>query len=269
MLDLTSVRAKLARSQENTQALKDEVRAWMDRRPYSVVQQTNAERTRYSLVIRINEPARFQRWSLILADALNNLRNALDHLVYAIACHEAAPNPPAKEGKLRFPLTDCSTNFDAEVSRGSLGTISEPVRAAIKAAQPYNRPHESVPPLLAILRDLNNADKHRLIQLVYGTVHAGDIGFVGQQPFPTGSWQPIPFTGEIKDGTEIFAMVSDSPSPDMKFDRTIFDIVLAVRHGKRDPSGPDWCDRTDIFALYSEIATEARKTIYEVAAKVG
>ncbi len=266
--DLTSVRAKLTRSQENTQALKNEVRAWMDRRPYSVVQKANAERTRYSIVIRINEPAQFQRWSLMFADALNNLRNALDHLVYAIACHEAAPNPPAKEGKLRFPITNCTANFDGEIARGSLGNISDPVRTAIKEAQPYNRPHETVPPLLAILRDLNNADKHKLLQLVYGTIHTGDIGFVGQQPFPEGNWEPIPFMGEIKDGTEIFAMVSGCPSPDMKFDRTIFDIILAVRHGKRDPSGPEWTDRSDIFALYTEIATEVRRIIYEVSAKV-
>jgi hypothetical protein len=120
-LDLTSVRAKLTRSQENTQALKREVRAWMDRRPYSVVQKANADFSRYSIVIRINEPALFQRWSLIFADALNSLRNALDHLVYSIACHEAAPDPPAKEGKLRFPITDSRANFDGELSRGSLG----------------------------------------------------------------------------------------------------------------------------------------------------
>jgi hypothetical protein len=267
-LDLSSVRAKLARSQEHAQALKNEVRAWMDRRPYSVVQKANADSSRYSIVIRINEPALFQRWSLIFADALNSLRNALDHLVYAIACHEAAPNLPAKEGKLRFPITNSRTNFDGELSRGSLGNISDPVRTAIELAQPYNRPHEKVPPLLGILRNLNNADKHKLVQLVYGTINTGDVGFVGNQ-IPTGSvWKVIPNPGEIEDGTEILAMVCDRSAPDMKFDRTIFDVVLAVRHGKRDPSGPDWSDRTDIFALYTEIATEVRRIIYEVSSKV-
>jgi len=266
-LDLSSVRAKLARSQEHIQALKNEVRPWMDRRPYSVVQKANADFTRYSVVIRINEPPLFQRWSLIFADALHNLRNALDHLVYAIACHEAAANPPTKEGKLRFPITNRRANFDGELSRGSLGDISEPVRTAIELAQPYNRPHEKIPPLLAILRNLNNADKHKLLQLVYATLNTGDVGFVGQNPL--GNWQAIPYPGEIKDGAEILAMVCDRPGPDMKFDRTIFDIVLAARHGKRDPSGPDWTDSSDIFALYTEMATEVRRIIYEVSSKVG
>jgi hypothetical protein len=63
-------------------------------------------------------------------------------------------------------------------------------------------------------------------------------------------------------------MVCDRSAPDMKFDRTIFDIVLAVRHGKRDPSGPDWTDSSDISALYPEMATEVRRVIYEVSSKL-
>jgi hypothetical protein len=269
MLDLTSVRAKLTRSQEHTQALKNEVRAWMDRNPYSLVQKANPQLTRYSVVIRINELPLFQRWSIIFADALHTLRNVLDHFVYAIACHEAAPSPPAKEGRLRFPITDSGPNFDSEVCAGRLGTISEPVLTAIKAAQPYNRPHESLPPVLSILRDLTNADKHRLLQLVFGTIAMGNFGFVSKTGSPlTGTWSPIAYGGEVKDGTEIFAMVGDTPAPDMYFDRTIVDIVLAIRHARRDPSGPDWSDRSDIFALYPEIATEVRKIIYEVSDKV-
>jgi hypothetical protein len=105
---------------------------------------------------------------------------------------------PPRKGNLRFPITNCRTNFDGELSRGSLRGISEPVRTAIELAQPYNRPHEKIPPLLAILRNLNNADKHKLLQLVYASLNTGDVGFVGQNPL--GNWQAIPYPGQIKDG---------------------------------------------------------------------
>jgi hypothetical protein len=265
MLDLSSVRAKLSRSQENAQALKNEVKSWHDRNPYSVMQEANSDSTRYSVIIRINEPAQFQRWSLIFADAINNLRSSLDHLVYAIASYESAPHPPANESKLGFPIADCRANFDSQVSRGCLGTVSDPVRAAIEAAQPYNRGHETLPPVLGILRDLNNADKHRVPQLLYGTAYGGNVGFVGPEEFAPGNWKAEPFSGEIKDGAEIFAMTSDIPAPNMKFDRTLFYVAVAIRHRKREPSAPDWTDRTDIFALYSDIATEVRRTIYDVS----
>lgn len=268
-LDLSSVRAKLSRSAEHAQTIKTELQAWSERNPYSIIQERNSSSTRFSLRLRINEPPPLQRWTLIFSDFLNNLRCTLDHLVFAIAAHQAAPNPPAYEDKLSFPITDCKANFAKSVSndRRKLGNISDPVRAAIEIMQPYNRPHQDLPPLLGILRDLNNADKHKLIQLAYGAVSSGDIGFVG---FPDGSnIKPAALhAGEVKDGTEVFAMLSEVPAPEAKFDRTNFDVIVAVRHGKRVPSMAEGSDRSDIVSIMKLLGGEVRKVIYEVAAKV-
>lgn len=268
MLDLTSVRAKLARAQEHAQTIKNEVRSWADRSPYSVIPQANAECTRYSLVLRVNEPPPLQRWTLMVGDCFNNLRASLDHLVYAIAVHEAAPKPPSNEGRLRFPITNQRAYFDSEVAGGRLGTISDPVRAAIEDVQPYKRTHPDFPPLLSILRDLNNRDKHKLLRLAYGAVATGDIGFVGDYPRDGRIWTQVAHSGEIKDSTEIFAFVCDRPTPNMKYDRTIFDIVVAIHHGKRDPSGPEGSDRSDVITLLMEMQTDVRKIIYSVVAAV-
>jgi hypothetical protein len=268
MLDLGSVRAKLTRSQEHAQTFKNEVLAWSDRHPYSLIKKKNPDRTRHSLIIRVNEPPPFQRWSLLIADAFNNLRNALDHLVYAIAVYEASPNPPPHEGRLQFPIADCKTRFDRSVNdKNHLGTISGPVRAAIEDAQPYHRPHPTLPPLLAILRDFTNSDKHKLLHLALATPIQGDIGFAGNLP-PGADCTALPFTGEIEDETEIFAMVCNRPTPEMDFDRHIFDIVVAIRHAKRDPLGPEWTGRTEFAALYRDMSSVVRGVIYEVAAKV-
>ena len=265
-LDLSSVRAKLARSQEHAQAIKNELRSWKDRSPYSVITHANAECTRYSVILRINEAAPFQRWTLMFADCLSNLRAALDHLVYAIAVHEAAPNPPADEGKLMFPIADSTANFnDLIMKQRRLGNISDPVRTAIEAVQPYNRPHPDIPPLLSILRNLNNTDKHKLLRLAYGTLATANVGFIGSQIPDGGVWKVIPYSGEIEDGTEVLAMVCDRSAPNMKYDKTIFDVIIAIRYGKRDPAGPEGSDRTDLASLLNLLITDVRQVIYEVA----
>jgi hypothetical protein len=268
-LDLTSVRAKLARSQEHIEAIKNEVLPWTDRHPYSLLQECNADCTRYSLILRINEPPPIQRWSLMVADAFHNLRTALDHLVFAIAMHQSGTSSPPCENRLQFPIADDRKRFDRAVDDGSyLGMIRDPIRAAIEAAQPYNRPHPELPPLLAMLRDFTNRDKHKLLQMAFGTIAHGNIGFVGDFPQDGRQWKAVPNAGEIEDGTEIFAMVCDRPTPNMKFDRHIMDVVIAIRHAKRDPSSPLGSDRDEIVALYKVISAEVRKIIYDVAALV-
>jgi hypothetical protein len=262
-LDLTSVRAKLARSQEHIQSVQKEVRAWMDRHPYSITKDVNADDTRYSLILRENEPAPFQRWTLMIADAFNNLRATLDHLVFAIAvCEFGGSSPPPNERSLAFPITDSRGEFDEAVRKRRLGEISEPVKAIVESLQPYNRPHKTLPPLLRILREFNNADKHRLIRLAYGAVSKGDLGFRGDFPLDGREWTPIPAMGEVKDGTEVFAMVCDRPTPGMDWDRIAVEIVIAIWHGKRDPSGPEYTNHTEFAALFSAISEEVRTVIF-------
>lgn len=268
-LDLSSVRAKLARSQEHIQTIKDEVVPWTDRHPYSILQECNADSTRYSLILRVNELPPFQRWSLIIADAFNNLRTALDHLVFTVAMHEATPNPPVHEERLQFPIADTRKRFDGMVNDGNyLGAISDPIKTAIEAAQPYNRPHPDLPPLLSILRDLTNRDKHRLLQMAFGALAEGNIGFSGDFPQDGRKWQSVAHSGEIKDGTEVFAMICDRPTPNMKFDRHIVHVVVAIEHGKRDASGSDGSNRNDFISVYDLISGEVRRIIYDVAALV-
>jgi hypothetical protein len=264
-LDLTGVRAKLARSQEHAQTLKNEIRTWMDRSPYSVTTQANADSTRYSIFLRVNEEPQLQRWTLIFADALHNLRSSLDYLVYAIAVYESSSNPPPYERRLQFPIEDNGPDFDESVRTRRLGDISDPVRTIFKSVQPYNRPHPELPPLLAILRKLTNSDKHRLLRLAFAAIAKGNIGFKSTTSQDDRNWRAFPHSGEVKDGTEIFAMACDRPSPDMEYERTEFEIVVTVGHDKRDPSGPEGSDRTELVALFMALHTEVRKVIYMFA----
>ncbi len=145
-VDLSSVNAKLRRAEEHAQAVKDEVRAWMDTNPYSVSKEPNADFTRYSLILHVSKEPLLERWGLMIGDSIHCLRCVLDHLVYAIAIHESGQNPPPDADSLQFPIADSADNF-ARDSRRRLKPLSNPVRAVIESLQPYNRPHPDLPPL--------------------------------------------------------------------------------------------------------------------------
>lgn len=263
-LELTGIRAKLARAQEHAQTVYNEVRAWIDREPYSVTEHINADSTRYSLILRENEPAPFERWTLILSDALNNLRSALDYLVYEVAAVESGNTPPPFHKKLLFPITDSTTDFDKAIrERRVLGDISDPVRAVFETMQPYNRPHPTLPPLLRILRELNNADKHRLLGLCYGAITEGNLGLVGMHLADGRKCRIVVALGEVKDGTEVAASIFERPTPNMKWDRTDMAIVVAVWHGKRDPSAPDYTAYTELSGLLKLLIAEVRTVIHK------
>ncbi len=273
LLDLSSVRAKLAHSAKHAQAIGNEVSAWMERNPYSVLQKVNADSTRYAIIIRVNETPPLYDWSLMIADCIYSLRCCLDHLVYAIACHEALPKPPSHEGRLQFPITHDRADFDdAVIGKKQLGIISDPARAAIQRYQPYNRPHADLPPLLSILRELSNRDKHKLLSLAIESVIAAEIGmdFSGANPpISQSDFEFIPAgSGEIEDGTEIGAMIFKRPTPNMRFDKTIIHVVIGVRHSKREPPTPASYPWTDFKPLLNMLAAEVREIIYEVSAKV-
>jgi hypothetical protein len=260
-LDLASVFAKLARSQEHAQTVRNEAHAWMERNPYHLVKKVNDDSTRYSLILRVMEPAQFQRWTLIMADAFSNLRASLDYLTTAVAICESKTTPPPYHRTLAFPIADTRENFDEAVGKRTLGEISEPVRATFEMFQPYNRPHPMLPPLLSMLRKFNNTDKHRLSRLAYGAVSKGEFGLKGEHPNDGRAFTHVLNFGEVKDGTEVFAIVCDRPSPNMNWDRILLEIIIAMWHDKRDPSGPEYTCRDEVFALFDAISAEVRSIV--------
>jgi len=162
-------------------------------------------------------------------------------------------------------MCDTGAIFREESSR-RLATLSDRVRTAIETVQPYNRPPPELPPLLAILRDFNNVDKHRLLRLVYSAVSLRDIGFCGPSANIGARCQFCPNTGELKDGAEIAAFVFERPTPDMQYDRIIFDVILALWHGKRDPSDSVFHERSDIVSLL-QVLTDEVKTVVDIVLK--
>lgn len=237
-LDLDSIEAKLDRAAEHFRTLEEEIDAWRDKDPYRLVRHTNPQATRYSLIVdEVVHAPNLLRWSLVAADCIHNLRAVLDHLVYAIGIAQGAA---IKRSGLTLPLKDSPDDFKSAYWK--IAALSPKVRAAIQSVQPYNRRHPTLPPLLAVLRNLNDTDKHQLLQLA--VMRALEGGFYGvtlprDQPFAI-DYQ----MGDIERGTEIAAIVLDRPTPHMSYEQ--FTALVAVTIKSTDMPA---IERADIGAL--------------------
>lgn len=258
-IDLSSVNAKLRRANSHFEMLRDELIRWRDGNPYSGTVESNTDSTRYSFHIHIKGTPDFEWWSLIVGDCVHNLRAALEHLVYAIAIHESGQNPPPKEDRLAFPIADDPGDFK-EVSR-RIATLSDTVQTAIERIQPYNRTHPTLPPPLAILRDFEKTDKHKLLSLAFARQSKASFTVNSKVPYEfSGSF------GEIQDGKELMALTFEQPQPEIKFNGVNFEVAVCLWHKQRDPGTSH--NSSEAVGLLTVIVDEVRFVIGKVTAAV-
>lgn len=225
---------KFGRAEEHFDTLCNEVELWAKSDPCAISKQCNAEGSRYSFSVEIKKPPSLNQWSLIAGDCVHNLRSALDNLVYALAIRDSGNDPPPSADRLQFPIADDNGAFVKQGFR--IAPLSDATQARIERAQPYNRPHQELPPLLSLLRDFNNLDKHRLLNVVIANVQQGHIRleYPGEDAY-------IPFVefgcnlGAIENGAEIaYALVSPPKlGMDYKYKAS---IVISIGHAA-GPSG--------------------------------
>jgi hypothetical protein len=226
-IELTSCWDKIRRAGEHINFLKAELTAWKDSDPYSAVKKHNANGSRHSIVVHLKHKAPIERWSLIAGDVIHNLRSALDHLIYAVAAHESKQPIPPQWKKIQFPIVSDPAKYPENRTRCKIDTLSNPVQEAVERVQPYNRPHGEVPPLLGLLADFDDTDKHRLLNVVMSNISEGKFRVL----HPTSS--KITFgphhTGSIEDGTEIIWFTANPPDPNLDYYNEAM-IVVSVIH---------------------------------------
>jgi hypothetical protein len=244
---------KLGRAEEHANTFYDELRTWVDTDPYIIRKKVNADGSRHSLFIEtVKTDPPLDRWSVVIGDCIHNLRSALDHFVYAAAIHETGQEPPVDKKILQFPITDDPTEFSKQSWR--VRSLGAGVRAEIERVQPYNRRHPSLPPLLSLLRDLDDFDKHRLLNIVVSQVGEGEFNF----HLPPGSGRPaVGFRKEgLGRGAELAWFTIDPPQLDVQYDHKAF-IVITVGH----VPGPSGDGRTEAPLVMKHLTAEVRQVI--------
>jgi hypothetical protein len=137
----TSAQRKFMRGVEHVKRLSAEAEAFENRDAYvfrtEIESRSTREITYRCLAIQREAPP--DEWPFLAGEAIQNLRSALDHLVYAAS---------GGRSRAQFPIFTDACEFQV-LGSGMLQRVPEPVRAVIEKAQPYRTfppdPAEAMP----------------------------------------------------------------------------------------------------------------------------
>lgn len=166
---LTSAQRKLKRGIEHVETLCGEARAFEDDEAYLFESERKARSAkeveyRCFAVQRKDMPS---HWPLLAGEAIQNLRSALDHLVYELS---------GGNRRTQFPIFTDPCEFQVLGSRKLKG-VPEAKRALIEKAQPYRfMPEDAAHHPLAQLSALSNRDKHRVLATIVSAVTREGVG---------------------------------------------------------------------------------------------
>jgi hypothetical protein len=166
---ISSAQRKLSRGIEHVKTLGREASIFEKGNAYvfeSEVESASPDCVRYRCYAFEREPVP-DHWPLLAGDAIQNLRSALDHVVYAAR---------RGRGKTQFPIFTDPCEFQVIGSK-MLPGVPKAMRARIQAAQPYRiTPTAPTQDPLAQLNALSNLDKHRALTTVASAVHLEGVG---------------------------------------------------------------------------------------------
>lgn len=210
MGESASHRLKLHRARQHIQTLNAQVAGFGDRHPYEFFEEFNPESgDHFARVKVLRDP--LPMWSVLVGDALQNMRASLEHLVFSLTL--AYSGEPDRPEDVSFPITDTPGKFEA-IRKQRIGLMHPDAQAVIQRLQPYHRDgakHD----YLMVLDDLARVDRHRTLHLTPAFVvnTAADIVFARDLDITEATLH----LGPVKDGAKVatFRYTVTGPSPEM------------------------------------------------------
>lgn len=172
--------SKIDRAREHANQLKQAVHDFLSPNPFSIVakEEPSTGDLVHSVRIREQPPLRL---SLILADAVHNLRCSLDHLAWQLVLENGGT--PTK--RTFFPIKPDEQTFHAQAPKDLHG-VSTQTYGLIKAMKPWSGGDDH----LWRLHQLDVEDKHKLL-ITIGAAHRNVVLTFQPPPFP-GNGSPPP-----------------------------------------------------------------------------
>lgn len=132
---LAGVYVKLEQARKHLKVLNSEMSEYLGREPYSFELEKGRRRTEYVLKAYTREPPPLA-WSASIGDFLQNLRTALEYLVWELARANVGREPRRRTS---FPVYVSERRFLSD-GRGKIQDLAPEPRAVIERMQPYNSP---------------------------------------------------------------------------------------------------------------------------------
>lgn len=273
MHPLDGPRAKVKRAKAQLIALQEDSQRFFAKNPLIAVTQFDKKAGNYAIRVKECPSGLPEQWSVIVGEIAHDLRSALDLLAWQLALLQPATPydwtafPIHSIGRSRRKKT---RSFWGKQEKGPpcLESIHRRYWARIEAFQPYKGGHGYLRSPLFLLHELNNADKHRLIQILSASVGSYQItGLFGAdskikpgvtiRPNAKIGWiNPLPFpvpTLDFEDGRPRIKMQEEV--------QVKFDVSSSIRFG----DGCDAAKNLPIFRTLDNISSEVSRIIESFA----
>lgn len=231
---LFGIRAKIERADELIKNLNTEISAFFasDPPPYIVSHEFQKNFTQYVFLVREAKPVPL-RFAVLAGEILHQLASSLDHLFCALV----TINGKTVEKRHYFPVYTKAQEFRKACKKGAIEDVSPSAQDIIRSVQPYtaSKPRDTI---LAVVRELNVIDKHRLPILLASAGRLGSQVTVGGSGKDTsGNVPSIVGFGEAaavaigKENKEFFRIRLGSPEPDFEAKTDIAPTIAFAQCG--------------------------------------
>jgi hypothetical protein len=149
---------KIFRSNVHLKEFQSEIAEYFKANPGKVVQEPGGNPDEFVGTFQASGPIP-GRLPIIIGDCLQNLRSALDYLVWELVL--AAKNEPGRHNM--FPVCCTPETFDQQVKRNRLKGVASEAIAEIQSLQPYHCGQDFDKSMLWVIDDLCNINKHRRV----------------------------------------------------------------------------------------------------------
>jgi hypothetical protein len=158
--NLTGVRLKLGRAEDHIAYFREEVEAWRATEPFSFRDEEEHRAdgsVDYTVYAEVRERPP-ERLALVIGDAVQNMRAALEYFAYELS------SPAARKEGTSFPIFKDEADFKkSRLGLTRIASIHPDERELIERVQPFAASKIPGDDPLAVLQKLSNRDKHRLL----------------------------------------------------------------------------------------------------------
>jgi hypothetical protein len=251
---------KLARGAEHLHALNAEGQAWVDRDPYRTRFEVESEgplRDWLTCWLSEVEPPP-PLIGVLTGDWAHNARSALDLLVWALVRLHGKVKPGRHN---TFPIYATPNDWETNVvnppdwAKSVLKGVDPAVVEIIEKLQPYygRNPNEAKRAYLWSLKKLNNADKHRTLQVSYGYRSPANpvVSFDPPIVETKGYVAHVSYGQRLGDHMKLVSVLGETDDPQTKVEPKL-DFTVSVAVGEQGvPSGRMFRIHEEVIRLIS------------------
>jgi hypothetical protein len=220
---LDGCRAKLDRSSKVFEELTATLGTYLERRPFEPEGAYEPASNDWVVRFRVHEEPPIE-CAVVIGDVIHDLRSAVDHLAWQLVIANGA-EPTART---QFPIYSTEQSYGAERAQQVLVGMSDEDKRTIESFQPFrqdaaaDRPHE-----LAVLQELSNVDKHRVVHATLIQTAGSSFTIYGLED-ASGMGPVRPQFGVLEDGAELarIQLVPAGDSPRIQVDANL-DLAFA------------------------------------------